>query len=124
MHFHLINFQKIAEIPIDVDAYEQAWFDKNGGPPSRKGYDKAPTIIDPTPYFTGSAKMPKDHEKMFRDVVDMQPNYATIIRVKFAHNDGQDFSFNVAGSTYVFHCHMLEHEDNDMMKYFCLEWSE
>ncbi len=54
-----------------------------------------------------------DHEKVFRDTVDVFPEYVTVLRVKFAKNDGGPFkSFDTRGQRYVFHCHILEHEDN------------
>jgi FtsP/CotA-like multicopper oxidase with cupredoxin domain len=46
----------------------------------------------------------------------------TIARVKFSNHYGKPFPFDVAKSKYVWHCHILEHEDNAMMRYFCLEW--
>lgn len=47
---------------------------------------------------------------MFRDTVDAHPDYVTVMRVKFAKNDGTLFkSFDMKGQRYVWHCHMLEH---------------
>ena len=47
----------------------------------------------------------------------------TVLRIKFAKNDGSEFtSMDLKGQRYVYHCHLLEHEDNEMMKYFCLKW--
>lgn len=65
--------------------------------------------------------MPKAWEKVFRDVIDAVPNMVTVMRMKISHNDGSALSFNPSGMRYVWHCHMLEHEDNEMMKYFCME---
>lgn len=45
----------------------------------------------------------------------------TVFRIKFSKNDGSPFGFNAANSRFVWHCHMLEHEDNEMMKYYCLK---
>ena len=107
IHFHLINFQKIAQIPFDKDKYSAAWFNSTGGYPGRDGFPKEVEIIDPSPFFTGSSIELKESEKSFRDIIDLHPNYVTIIRMKFAHNNGEPFSFDTKGSSYVFHCHML-----------------
>lgn len=109
------------EIPFDPLAYETAWNALNGGAPSRFGYPRKPRPLDPTPYFTGPPVMPSAHERSFRDIVDTKPDHVTVLRMKFAHNDGRPFGFNAAEGAFVFHCHMLDHEDNDMMKYFCLK---
>ena len=54
-------------------------------------------------------------------MVDAIALSVTVMRIKFSHNDGSDFGFETRGSRYVWHCHMLEHEDNEMMTYFCLQ---
>ena len=57
--------------------------------------------------------MPKPYEKIFTDTIDVHPEYVTVIRVKFAKNDGSLFeTIDLRGQRYVMHCHMLEHEDN------------
>ena len=39
------------------------------------------------------------------------------IRIRFSQQDGSDFPFDAtAGSGYVWHCHLLPHEDNMMMR--------
>lgn len=78
--------------------------------------------IDPRFYQTGSVILPRPNEKVFRDVIDAAPDMVTVIRMKFSHNNGRPFGINVSGSRFVWHCHMLEHEDNEMMKYFCVKW--
>jgi spore coat protein A len=77
--------------------------------------------LDPRPYQQGATVLPKPSEKVFRDMIDADPFSVTVFRVKFSHNNGKPFQFPVSGSRYVWHCHMLEHEDNEMMKYFCLK---
>ncbi len=72
-------------------------------------------------YQSGNKIFPKPYEKVFRDIIDCHAGSVTVVRIKFSHNNGDDFGFRVAGSRYVWHCHMLEHEDNEMMKYFCLK---
>ena len=41
----------------------------------------------------------------------------TVIRVRFAPQDGSDYKFDpTVGPGYVWHCHILDHEDNEMMR--------
>jgi FtsP/CotA-like multicopper oxidase with cupredoxin domain len=59
------------------------------------------------------------------DTIRMNPNQVTRIRVRFApQNVNEDnilgknlFPFDpTAGPGYVWHCHILDHEDNEMMR--------
>lgn len=85
------------------------------------GYKNTPKTISPEPYRTGPNELPRQEEKIFRDVTNAPPGMVTVFRIKFSKNDGSPFGFNAANSRFVWHCHMLEHEDNDMMKYYCLK---
>jgi FtsP/CotA-like multicopper oxidase with cupredoxin domain len=55
--------------------------------------------------FHGNARPPEDWEKGFKDVVIAYPEEVTRIKA----------SFDLPG-LYVWHCHILEHEDNEMMR--------
>ena len=47
----------------------------------------------------------------------MNSGEVVTFRVRFAQQDGSSFPFDAtAGPGYVWHCHLLEHEDNDMMR--------
>jgi spore coat protein A len=68
---------------------------------------------DPTPYATGPLVPADSSERGFKDTVKANPGYFTIIRAKF------DLPWGVAApQSYVYHCHIVEHEDNDMMRPF------
>ena len=49
----------------------------------------------------------------FKDTVKANPGYFTTVRAKFDLPTGV-----TAPQAYVYHCHILEHEDNDMMRPF------
>jgi spore coat protein A len=103
MHTHLVTFQVIGRTPFDVAAYEAAF-----GTP-----DGVPGGHDPTPFVTGPMLPPAPEERGFKDTVKANPGYFTTIRAKF------DLPRGVAApQTYVHHCHIVEHEDNDMMQPF------
>jgi spore coat protein A len=106
MHVHLVTFQVIGRTPFDVAAFETAY----GGPSG------VPGGIDPTPFATGPMLPPDPEERGFKDTVKANPGYFTTIRAKF------DLPEAVATpQTYVYHCHIVEHEDNDMMRPFTVE---
>ena len=47
----------------------------------------------------------------------MNPGEVTTIRVRFASQDGSPYPFDATkGPGYVWHCHILDHEDNEMMR--------
>jgi spore coat protein A, manganese oxidase len=103
MHTHLVTFQVMGRTPFDVEAYEEAFEGPNG---VTGGHD-------PTPFATGPEESPDPTERGFKDTVKANPGYFTRIRAKF------DLPTNVvAPQTYVHHCHIVEHEDNDMMRPF------
>jgi spore coat protein A len=105
MHMHLVTFQVIGRTPFDVEAYEEAHEAPSGG--------GVPGGIDPTPYATGPMQPPAPEERGFKDTVKANPGYFTTIRAKFDLPTGVS-----APQDYVYHCHIVEHEDNDMMRPF------
>jgi spore coat protein A, manganese oxidase len=102
MHIHLVTFQVVGRTPFNVDAYEDA---VGSGP------DGVPGGTDPTPYATGPMLPPSPDERGFKDTVKANPGYFTTVRAKFDLPEGV-----TAPQKYVHHCHILEHEDNDMMQ--------
>jgi spore coat protein A len=106
MHTHLVTFQVIGRTPFDVEAYEEAYEGPNGVPGGH----------DPSPFATGPMLPPAPEERGFKDTVKVNPGYFTTIRGKF------DLPRHVvAPQRYVYHCHIVEHEDNDMMRPFTVQ---
>ena len=58
--------------------------------------------------FTGPAVKPEPYEAGWKDVVRCPPGEVTRIIMRFGDFAGR----------YVWHCHILEHEDNEMMRPF------
>jgi len=56
---------------------------------------------------------PAPDERGFKGTVKANPGYFTTIRAKFDLPRGV-----TAPRTYVHHCHIVEHEDNQMMRPF------
>jgi spore coat protein A len=104
MHTHLFTHQVIGRTPFNVAAYVAAVGVTPNGVPG--GHD-------PTPFATGPMEPSAPEERGFKDTVKANPGYFTTIRGKF------DLPMGVtAPQTYVHHCHIVEHEDNDMMQPF------
>jgi spore coat protein A len=106
MHTHLVTHQVIGRTPFDAAAYQA----KYGGPQG------VPGGIDPTPFATGPMQPPDPTERGFKDTTKANSGYFTTIRAKFDLPAGV-----TAPQTYVHHCHIVEHEDNDMMLPFIVE---
>jgi spore coat protein A len=95
IHFHLVNVQIISRQPFKVSNY-------NG-----------------TPTYTGPARPPDPNETGWKDTVRMNPEEVTTVIMQFKL---PSVPFNVpsspriGGNEYVWHCHILEHEEHDMMR--------
>ena len=103
MHMHLVTFQVIGRTPFDAEAYEEA-FEVPGEPGVKGGFD-------PAPFATGPMLPPTPDERGFKDTVKANPGYFTTIRARFELPAAV-----TAPQSYVYHCHIVEHEDNDMMR--------
>jgi spore coat protein A len=102
MHTHLVTFQVVGRTPFNAAAYQAEHGDTNG----------VPGGINPTSFATGPM-LPPDPTEGFKDTVKANPGELTTIRAKFDLPNGVS-----APQTYVHHCHIVEHEDNDMMRPF------
>lgn len=60
--------------------------------------------------YTGPGQAPAPHEAGWKDTVRADPDMVTRIIMRFEGEPGR----------YVWHCHLLEHEDNEMMRPFKL----
>jgi len=94
MHEHDVMNRIVARIPFNATAY---WRDSING-----------TLKDLKTYFTGPAQMAKPNENGWKDTVQCPPGFVTEIAM----------TFNDYVGTYVLHCHILSHEEHDMMRPF------
>jgi spore coat protein A len=104
IHLHLIQFQVIDRRPFDADAYKAALEQARASNPDAGN-------LNPAPYYTGPAVAPDANERGWKDTVRSNPGQVTRIRAKWTLPTGVSPS-----QRYVFHCHILEHEDNSMMR--------
>jgi len=121
-HVHLIQFQVIDRRHFNDAAYLTKWRQVNGNPPFNH-----PTLkLDPEPYFDATATGPTPEENGWKDTVFTPAHFVTRIRVRWAIQSPtpaqvpigtNTFPFNpLFGIGYIWHCHLLEHEDNEMMR--------
>lgn len=60
----------------------------------------------------------EDHEKGWKNVFKMIPGHVTKIAVRFSHiHNNESYAFDATAEPgYIYHCHVLDHEDNAMMR--------
>ncbi len=121
IHLHLVQFQLLERQPFNAAAYLAAW---NAGLPGPGAEGQGPHPAPSADQFAkGAAKPPDRNEQGFKDTIRANPGEITRIVAKFPTPAQAGFNpdatyTNAAGQTlqgYVWHCHILEHEDNDMM---------
>jgi spore coat protein A len=80
---------------------------------------------DITPFLQGPVRPPETYERGWKDTVVMYPGQVTRIMVRWAPTDlpantaaaSAYFPFDPnGGHGYVWHCHIIDHEDNEMMR--------
>jgi spore coat protein A len=101
IHLHLVTFEVIDRRPFNVAAY------------------------DPTTHaitYTGPPAPAPSNENGRKDTVQAHPGQVTRIRARFDLPDEGTIQLppdvGVTNPQYVWHCHILEHEENDMMRAF------
>ncbi|MEN6341012.1 MAG: multicopper oxidase domain-containing protein [Methanospirillum sp.] len=122
IHLHLVQFQLVSRQALDTESYASNWTKLNadlammgdGQPP----WTSEPRTLDPTPFLTGDPMPPDANEAGWKDTIQMNPGEVTRIRARFAPTDGSgSYLFDATqGPGYVWHCHILDHEDNEMMR--------
>ncbi|KAL1209470.1 Multicopper oxidase LPR2 [Cardamine amara subsp. amara] len=71
-------------------------------------------------YALGNKTAVTAHERGWKNVFKMIPGHVTKILVRFSYiHSNESYSFDATEEPgYVYHCHMLDHEDNMMMRPF------
>lgn len=127
IHLHLVQFQLVSRQRIDAAKYYDDWLDLNEAglmddsdmPPFAMDY--VPMELPIEPYLKNKPMPAPANEQGWKDTIQMNPGEVTIIRVRFAPigdmNDDAQYPFDATyGPGYVWHCHILDHEDNEMMR--------
>jgi FtsP/CotA-like multicopper oxidase with cupredoxin domain len=130
IHLHLVQFQLLDRQNFDLKQYNAAYnalfqgglYIGGFGPPLNynTGNPLALGGNPEVPRFTGAAVPPLPQEAGWKDTVVMYPGQVTRILVRWAPTDkvaADPFPFDPdGGHGYVWHCHIIDHEDNEMMR--------
>jgi spore coat protein A, manganese oxidase len=95
IHLHLVQFQILERTPFDVDEF-----------------------IEDGELEEGEASGPLPNERGWKDTVTAFPDEVTRFAVHFGEFEGQ---FRDISGQFVWHCHILEHEDHEMMRPYTVE---
>jgi spore coat protein A len=94
LHVHLVQFQVLNRQAFDVPTYQQTG-----------------KLV-----FTGKPMAPEGNERpAHKDTIKSYPGYVTRIIMRFDLPHGAPVTSGQE-LLYVWHCHILEHEDNEMMR--------
>ena len=101
IHWHLVNVQVVKR---------EAWqFDSEGRP------------VYPLRPIPGTARPPDPNEAGWKETLRMNPGEVTTVIMKFdmpfdaPPSPRLQAAHGLTGAEYVWHCHILEHEEHDMM---------
>ncbi len=111
MHTHLFTFKVMGRYNYDATGYAAKYGGPNGVPQQ--------DVATLKPFLKSALLAPDAVEAGFKDTVKANPGQVTVVRARFtlpstALNGGK----LVKEQRYVHHCHIVEHEDNDMMERF------
>jgi len=116
IHLHLVQFQLVQRQLLNSANYLESWINLNGEPPLNHTTVNVSSLDS---YLLGSPTKPKLNEQCWKDTIQADAGSVTTIRIRFASEDGSNYQFDpTSGPGYVWHCHILDHEDNEMMRPF------
>nr|CAB3472392.1 unnamed protein product [Digitaria exilis] len=108
LHIHLATFQAVrVRGLVDLEEFT-ACMEKL----------KDATKCDVGRHAVGEEVAVPEHEKTWKNVVKIAPGFMTTVVVKFLMVDtGRPYPFDATAEPgYVYHCHILDHEDNAMIR--------
>ena len=123
IHFHLVNVQILNRQAFNDVGYFNAGVTAAASPGTK---------VDPTPFLIGAPRPPDPNESGWKETVRMNPHEVTRVIAKFdlpklpwpvpISKRLADPSMppgpnnpRINGYEYMWHCHILEHEEHDMM---------
>ncbi len=146
IHIHLVQFQLINRQSYQVTQFVKSFALPGDGPPNPYLTPNADGAIGGNPavskYLVDGTTPPKPNEAGWKDTVVMLPGQVTRVAVRWApqgvpvagvaagtnlypfdptismfnRKAKPDAFGNPPGPGYVWHCHILDHEDNEMMR--------
>lgn len=123
IHLHLVQFLISSRQPFRSEDYIKSWIDLNEKEPP---LDHPTEVLPVSKYLEGSPIPPDPNEAGWKDTIRANPGEVTTILIRFAPQNADSnltkpgmnlFPFNPSsGPGYVWHCHIIDHEDNEMMR--------
>ncbi|XP_010278883.1 PREDICTED: multicopper oxidase LPR1-like [Nelumbo nucifera] len=108
MHLHLASLQaiKVQEL-VNLEEFEACMTTKNDAVACNVVAHATGKLLDIPPY-----------ERTWKNSVKIEPGYQTTVVVKFnLVENGEPYPFDATAEPgYVYHCHILDHEDNAMIR--------
>ena len=108
MHTHLFSFTVMGRYNFDVKGYVAKYGGSNGVP-------QLP-VSTLTPFLKGGLIAPPPEETGLKETVKANPGQVTVVRATFIPPSTAFVGGQLTPQQYVHHCHIVEHEDNDMME--------
>ncbi|GLJ09454.1 hypothetical protein SUGI_0109970 [Cryptomeria japonica] len=108
LHIHLGLFVVIKQTKLlNLDEFSDCMTQKNDA-----------VKCDIQKYAKGRSFAAPPNERTWKNVFKMRPGFMTTILVKFSFiHSNESYPFNATAEPgYVYHCHILDHEDNEMMR--------
>ncbi|CAL4951207.1 unnamed protein product [Urochloa decumbens] len=108
LHLHLAAFQAVrARGLVGVEEFRRCMGRLNDA--ARCGVGR---------HAVGEEVAVPEHERTWKNVVKIAPGFVTTVVVKFMMVDtGRNYPFDATAEPgYVYHCHILDHEDNAMIR--------
>ncbi|KAF8098681.1 hypothetical protein N665_0261s0046 [Sinapis alba] len=110
LHIHLGLFKVLEQTAlVEIEKFTDCMTEKN---------DAVKCQINK--YARGNKTAVTAHERGWKNVFKMMPGHVTKILVRFSYvHSNESYSFDATQEPgYVYHCHILDHEDNMMMRPF------
>lgn len=125
IHLHLTQFRVLGSQKFDAGGYV-ALLNKSlpaPGLPNPSDANLGPwPAPSADPFTQGGMSPPSANEAGWKDTVIALPGTITRILVPFTSGAGTPFDANTSLTSgpdgYVWHCHIIEHEDNEMMRFY------
>jgi FtsP/CotA-like multicopper oxidase with cupredoxin domain len=114
MHTHLFSFRVMGRYNFDTKGYAAKYGVTNGVPnPNGVGQQDVTTLA---PFLKSNLIAPRPEETGLKETVKVNPGQVTVVRAKFIPPSTVLVGGQPTTQKYVHHCHIVEHEDNDMME--------
>ncbi|CAD6239375.1 unnamed protein product [Miscanthus lutarioriparius] len=108
LHLHLATFQAVrARELVELEEFKHCMERLNDA-----------VRCDVARHAVGEEVAVPEHERTWKNVVKIAPGFMTTVVVKFLMVDtGRSYPFDATAEPgYVYHCHILDHEDNAMIR--------